>query len=612
MATPTSGSSLPGLFTSRRLLATWQKVRWLNTKIEQRDCIDHLEADLDSRRWLAVLRRQVLDGRYRPQQPRRYEAAKSEGFYRVMTIPTTADVVVYRLLADYLWSRARRRGYAGAFFSVQMRPRPSPVGRVVEELTNTEYATFFDIWIRYDEYRRRLLLNGLHRYIVITDVSNFFESVQHQLLLEHIAPYGLPQEAMGILGQLLDTLRPVAGHSPMPPVGLAVEPFDCSRVLGHVFLFSHDRNVLKAVNEGAYVRWMDDQNMGVASAVEARSLLRALSRSLSAQRLVLNSGKTKVLGPADVRRHFWLDENAELQRVEVAIKHQVGTAVERSAAVDALWNIFRFQGRSGNWDRVAARILAAAARVRSDVVTYDDCKAMLVQAPNRAERIFEYLVARSRWADLTNLFDWWLDSGNSLYEDVEMAWFEALLVVTPPRHVRQRIRSIAVEFVRGSRRGTLLPGPRLPAVLSLYWLGDGRQFRVLETLLRSQARIDSESRRALAAVLCAVYPLRAAEWVALAAKEPSSSVSSLVQWVTRAVAGEYFEVPKELVFVRKPWLLQRWVYDARSWLRVELLLLAKEPRTRRAVSRQVLRMRRNPLAVSESVIARRIERRLSP
>ncbi len=111
-------------------------------------------------------------------------------------------------------------------------------------------------------YRNLIGLSGLYKYIVTTDITNYFESIQHGLLFEYLAQYGLPREAVGVLGKLLEALKPAAGFSPTPPpVGLPVDFYDCSRILGHVFLFEHDRRCTAHAGKNAYVRWMDESDL---------------------------------------------------------------------------------------------------------------------------------------------------------------------------------------------------------------------------------------------------------------------------------------------------------------------------------------------------------------
>jgi hypothetical protein len=578
------------------------------TKAPFRDCVDFIEFDLDSERWLRSLSSSVVSGAYRPQEPTRREAAKGNGVYRTITSPAIDDLLVYRHIADYVYEQARSKEISGAFFS--RRYRKEPVGKKLESITDDEYDTFFEIWLRYSKYREQLLRSGLYEFLLLTDISNYFESILHELLLEYIAPHGLPREALGVLAQLLDVLRPSTGHSRTPAVGLSLDQFDCSRMLAHVFLFEHDSRIAAAVEPDAYVRWMDDQTVGVKSEVEARRLVRLMTQSLGLQRLTLNSGKTRALRPVDLAKHFWLAANDELDKLEKRIQDNVGTLGEHQASLNDRWIEFQSGGRVGNWDKVGARIFSLAARTQNDVIGEDYCRDFLTAAPSRASRVFEYLIARDRFEEHCRLFDWWLDSGNSLYEDVEGAWFDSLLTTTPKRSVRVILRERALEFVHGARRGTRRGGARSPAAMLLYWIGDGQEGRLLQATLRSNRGIDGPTRRTLAAILCAAKPDEYREWLSHAAREPSGDVSSLIQWITRLQAGEPFSIPTRFLSVRRPHLLQRYVYDARAWLRLELVSLSPRADIRRKATEALMRVLWNDISPAESVIATRLRTRL--
>ena len=140
-------------FSLSRLQGTWSALRKEITKAPFRDCIDYLELDVTSADWLGRISRRLVDGTYRPQEPGRRETAKSAGAFRVITAPTIEDVVVYRHIADHVYELARPNEPRGAYFS--RRHRVEPVGQKVDEISDEDYATFFRIWLRYNDYRGR-------------------------------------------------------------------------------------------------------------------------------------------------------------------------------------------------------------------------------------------------------------------------------------------------------------------------------------------------------------------------------------------------------------------------------------------------------------------------
>lgn len=600
-------TSFRALFTLPRLKTTWRLLRKELSKVSVRDCIDYLESDLGSYQWLRKVQQELLEGTYQPKHPGRREEAKSNGAFRIITVPFLDDVLVFRHLADYIYRRAKPHEPPQAYFS--RRFPLLPIGRKIDRLSDDDYLTFFHVWLRYSNYRKHLGLSHLYNYIVVTDITNYFDSIQHSLLLEYLAPYGVPRQALGVLGKLLDVLRPSAGHSSSPAVGLPVDFYECSKTLAHIFLFEHDRRITSEVGRTSYVRWMDDQNVGVKSTIGARKLIRKMVQSLGTQKLTLNTGKTKILTPEEVSEHFWLDLNEELDQLEEKVK-KTRARHHYQADFEAIWNSFTTQAKQGHWDKLVKRMYRLAGLLKSDKITLVHHKEFLVDAPQLAERIFEYILSQNRFWDYLRLFKWLLNSGNSLYENVEAQWFESLLLSSPPPMIRSKLRKIAVEFVRGSKRGTGKLGPRVPAALLIYWLWDGRQGKVLETILNSLQVIDGPTRRTMAAILCARKGAQAERWLLLAAREPSPEVSSIIQLINKLREGKPVVLPKPLIFVKYPPVFDRYIYDARAWLRLELLTLSFRKDVRGAVKNALKFARKNPLQSTENIIATRIEKKL--
>src|SRR5207245_837943 len=123
-------------------------------------------------------------------------------------------------------------------------------------------------------------------------------------------------ELVGLLFFLLERLSTRDTYTESPRIGLPVDEFDCSRKLAHMILFPHDDRMVAFVGEDAYVRWMDDQNIGVKSHDEGLRILSMVDASLARLHLTANTAKSCVLTLRQARRHFHLDLNAALDAAE--------------------------------------------------------------------------------------------------------------------------------------------------------------------------------------------------------------------------------------------------------------------------------------------------------
>jgi len=109
--------SLSTLFSMPRLRRTWKELRKELARTGTRDCVDYLDIDTDSERWLSKIRQAVISGGYTPQHPAWFEAAKRIGAYRTLTRPALRDILVFRHICDAIYNVASAHEPIGAFFS---------------------------------------------------------------------------------------------------------------------------------------------------------------------------------------------------------------------------------------------------------------------------------------------------------------------------------------------------------------------------------------------------------------------------------------------------------------------------------------------------------------
>ena len=86
---------------------------------------------------------------------------------------------------------------------------------------------------------------------------------------------------VGLLFFILERLSIRDAYGESPRIGLPVDEFDCSRKLAHIFLYPHDDRMTTTVGDDAYIRWMDDQTIGVSSRAAGLKVLSHLGKSLA-------------------------------------------------------------------------------------------------------------------------------------------------------------------------------------------------------------------------------------------------------------------------------------------------------------------------------------------
>ncbi|MGH7432811.1 MAG: RNA-directed DNA polymerase [Candidatus Methylomirabilales bacterium] len=315
-------AAIPGI-NRTSLWNAWKLVRKQIKNATLRDVIDYLEYDIDPDKWIDRLLRDIAAGAYEPGAPRRYMLAKSKGFSRRMTLPEIPDLVLYRAIVEHLYRQMRLREHKHVYFekaklskvAQQAAASAAEAQKAASQYGVTSVSRFL-AWLHFTQYRKHLIFDEIYPFIVTTDITNFFDTVLHARIADILYGASAPPRMIGLLFLLLERLSIRDPYTDSPRIGLPVDEFDCSRKLAHIFLFPHDDRIVRAIGEEAYVRWMDDQTMGVASRASGLRLLAELGDSLGRLHLTPNSLKTRLLSLSEARRHFHLDINQMIDRAE--------------------------------------------------------------------------------------------------------------------------------------------------------------------------------------------------------------------------------------------------------------------------------------------------------
>jgi hypothetical protein len=88
------------LVSLKNLRKAWTIIRKEAKEVRARDPIDCLDWANSIDVTLPQIRLDLLSGEFTPSPPTRYTLAKSKGAFRIMTIPSIKDAIVYRLICD--------------------------------------------------------------------------------------------------------------------------------------------------------------------------------------------------------------------------------------------------------------------------------------------------------------------------------------------------------------------------------------------------------------------------------------------------------------------------------------------------------------------------------
>jgi hypothetical protein len=531
------------------LWRSWKAVRSELKKCALRDVVDYLEYDINPEKWINHLLDEIARGTYEPRQPQRFTEAKSNGFSRRMTQPAIPDLVLFRTIADSLYRRAKRYERGQVFCERDELPQPAPdterpkdpfIRALEDWLTDYHSASgkAFRTWLKYNQYRKRLVFRRVHKFIVITDIANFFDSILYSRLTDSFSRLSVPPRMLGLLFFMLERLSIRDAYTESPRIGLPVDEFACSRKLAHMVLFPHDDRMIEYIGEDSYVRWMDDQTFGVASKADGLRCLAAVGESLSRLHLTPNAKKSHVLSIAAAKRYFHFDLNEALDRVENLLKEKPLPLNAIRREIRAIYGKARKVEGQGQSDKVLKRIyrIAAIAGLRG---LRRRALRDIVNTPTMARRILDYIRATGSVTEHLEFVREVWKHPEQVYPDVNAIAFESLLRAEAQGQEARHIATLASAMLRGAAApiGHERCSPIAPLLLLRF--GDRRNLPLLRTVFVAGT---SPATRA-AAVIYAGFGRREANEVETAAAAHLRSQLPRMVLMLRALRG-YSTVPR--------------------------------------------------------------------
>jgi hypothetical protein len=258
----------------------------------------------------------------------------------------------------------------------------------------------------------------------------------------------------------------------------------------------------KIVGNGAYVRWMDDQNFGTNSYAEGLNILKQCGDSLARLHLTPNASKSRILSLVEASRHFHFDINAKLDEID---KMPKSTTIElrtlRAALVEAWRYSRKFEKCGGEWSKVLRRFYRIAGIAGARFLRHRAINDIL-REPTLTDRIADYMrVSCSAKQYIDFMMRLWKHD-EQVYPDVNQQLAEGLLKVETTPVEARLIRKIASDLLTHKYE---IPGwQRCAALAPLLILryGDRRSLPLLKKIV---GNIENVPHPAIAKAVMAVY-----------------------------------------------------------------------------------------------------------
>ena len=397
----------------------------------------------------------------------------------------------------------------------------------------------FRAWLAFDQYRKYLLLKRVYRYIVVSDVTNFFDSILYAKVSESLHRISAPPRMVGLLFFILERFSIRDAYNESPRIGLPVDEFGCSRRIAHMVLFPHDDRMIHELGERNFIRFMDDQNFGVNSRAEGLQMMGLLSRSLAQLHLTPNPLKSKILSISEARRHFHFDINRLLDDADDMPRSEHKDRAELRKKVNEIWSRAKKLDGQGEWSKILKRLYRHAMhcgsrrfrrRARSDIL----------QSPGLAQRVFAYMRVTGSVAEYLDFIEDLLHDDEQVYPDATRFAFESLLRLEPSGEELIRVRRLVSTTLRGRLRAVGAEHCQPVATLGLLRFGDRRSLPSLESCLNNPTS-SSELVRACAIVLSGYGPADTRQVRRIAARLLRNHLSHVVRLID--VIQRYRELP---------------------------------------------------------------------
>jgi hypothetical protein len=574
--------------TATNVQRTWAELRKEMRRARFRDVVDWLEYDANPSVWIRRLVTQVKSGVYEPRTPRRLKLAKSNGFSRTITIPTVEDAVLLRLLVDYLFQKVEQRQCKHVYFDQAQHAKLQQ--QAEDNAKDTERGradsagywftreNSFEAWLRFSQYRKYLIFEDVYPFIVTTDISNFFDTVLHDRLQHALHEISAPSALVGLLFLCLERLSLRHPYAPNLRIGLPVDEYGVSRKLAHLLLFPHDNRIVSRVGENAYVRWMDDQLIGVQTRADGLRLLGLVGQSLGLLNLTANAKKSRVLTLAQARDHFHLVTNGRLDELE---KLPFKTDIEKKslrARLQTEWKRAKTKEGDGEWGKILKRFYRLFARANDRRFRKRAIRDVL-DVPELVQRVVEYVRYTGSGQEYFSFVMSLIEHDEMVYEDLPYFAISGLLQehLERPHHIAAR--DLGRRLIVGTQRNCSAVHVRALGPLLLLRFGDKRALRTLESVVdKDRATSPHEVTRAAALVYASEGPENHAKverWVAQMVHNPIALCMGLL-----SVIQKYQDVPAQFASrakVSTDGITFKKFMDFRSLLSIRLLRVSSHP-----------------------------------
>jgi len=218
-----------------------------------------------------TLRKEILEGNYKPQPVRKVEIPKPQGGTRMLGIPTVTDRLLQQAIAQWLRPKNEEEF---SNYSYGFRPKRNAHQAVLQAQT---------------------YLNDGYEYVIELDLEKFFDKVNHDKLMGLLAKQIADKGTLKLIRSYL-TSGIVEGGVASPRTEGTPQGSPLSPLLSNIVLNELDKEL--EARGHRYVRYADDCSIYVRSEKSAQRVMETITDYIESKlKLKVNRTKSKVSRP---------------------------------------------------------------------------------------------------------------------------------------------------------------------------------------------------------------------------------------------------------------------------------------------------------------------------
>jgi hypothetical protein len=200
------------------------------------DPIEHLDFHINLHTHCAQIEQLVCTGHYLPAPAHRVLVEKSKGLCRQIVIPQVRDALILQCLSDALYHDIKGKAPSKRSF---FEPEDHTFSTLRKSILGEPRYGSFRAWLNFQ--KELFDFTKTSKYIVITDIANYYDYISYEHLRNIIAGKINARECvLDMLIFILSGLLWQPDYTPNVEIGLPQMDIDASRILAHCFLYELD------------------------------------------------------------------------------------------------------------------------------------------------------------------------------------------------------------------------------------------------------------------------------------------------------------------------------------------------------------------------------------